>query len=119
VCSMQCAITFAVMWLPCPSIIRNRRCVGSSLVDNSNTVVNHSYVWLSDVQLLLLVENRQSRGVSAGIHVVFVCFALKITSGGIATPAALTHSIAVIHSCWPFTTFQFDCSRMLTNVLKD
>jgi hypothetical protein len=36
-------------------------------------------------------------GVPAGIHTVLVCFALKMTSGGIATLAALILSIAVIH----------------------
>jgi hypothetical protein len=50
---------------------------------------------------------------------VFMCFALKMTRGGIATPAALIHSIAVIHSCWPCTTFQLDFSLILTSALDD
>lgn len=42
---------------------------------------------------------------------VLVCFALKINIGASASPAALIHSIAVIHSCRPCTTFQLDFSR--------
>jgi hypothetical protein len=34
--------------------------------------------------------------VSIGIYAVLVCFALKMTSGGIMMPAALMHLIAVI-----------------------
>ena len=77
----------------------------ASRVKGSKTGVNHSYTWLLDVQPLLLVENRQFAGVCVGIQPVFVCFALKITSGGKATPAPLTHLIAVIHSCRPPITF--------------
>ncbi len=40
-------------------------------------------------------------------------------SGGIALPLALMHSIAVIHSCRPETTFQLDLSRILTRALDD
>jgi hypothetical protein len=40
-------------------------------------------------------------GVEAGIYTVFVYFALKIRSGGKATPEALIYSIAVIYSCLP------------------
>ena len=81
-------------------MIKSRRCVASAgFIDGSNTVVSHSYAWLSDVQLLLLVEKYQPGGVSIGTQAVFVSFALKIMSGRIATPAALIHSIAVIHSC--------------------
>lgn len=117
---MQYAITFAVMWLPWPSMIRSRRYVGSvGFVDCSKTVVSHSYAWLSDVQPLLLIKNLQLCGVSSGIQAVFVCFALKMTSGGIATLAALMHSIAIIHSCRPLMTFQLDCLRTLTSALDD
>ena len=56
---------------------------------------------MSDVQPLLDVENFHFSGVKAGIHAVFVCFALKIRSGGKATPEALIYSIAVIYSCLP------------------
>ena len=79
----------------------------------------HSNAWLPDVQPLLLVENRQSSGVSGGIQAEFVCFALKMISGGIATPAALIHSIAVIHSCLPLITFQLGFSRILTSAPDD
>lgn len=54
-----------------------------------------------------------------GIQPVCVCLALKMSIGGRATPAALMHSIAVIHSCRPDTTFQLDFSRMFTNALND
>jgi hypothetical protein len=54
-----------------------------------------------DVHPLLDVENFHFSGVEAGIHAVFVYFALKIRSGGKVTPEALIHSIAVIHSCLP------------------
>jgi hypothetical protein len=89
----------------------------SGLVRGSKTVVSYSYAWLSDVQPLLLVEKRQSGGVWVGIQHVLVCLALKMMSGGTAAPLALTHSIAVIHSCLPATTFQLDFSRMLTSAL--
>jgi hypothetical protein len=56
---------------------------------------------LSDVYLLLDVENFHFSGVEAGIYVVFVYFALKIRSRGKVTPEALIHSIAIIHSCLP------------------
>jgi hypothetical protein len=56
---------------------------------------------LSDVHLLLDVENFHFSGVEAGIYTVFVYFALKIRSGGKATSEALIYSIAVIHSCLP------------------
>jgi hypothetical protein len=54
---------------------------------------------LSDVHLLLDVENFHFSGVEAGIYAVFVCFALKIRSGDKATSKAPIHSITVIHSC--------------------
>ena len=120
ICCMQHAIIFAVIWLPWPSIMRRRCCVRStSCIDGTNTVVSYSNAWLSDVQPLLLVENLQSGGVLVGIQAVLVCFALKMTSGGIAMPVALIHSIAVIHSCQLLTTFQFNCLRILTNTLDD
>jgi len=101
-------------------MIRSRRYARlAGFVDSSKTVVNHLYAWLSDVQLLLLVENLQSGSVSVGLQAVFVCFALKMISGGTATPAALMHSIAVIHSCRPLITFQLDFSRILNNALDD
>jgi hypothetical protein len=56
---------------------------------------------LSDVHPLLDVENFYFSGVEAGIYAVFVCFALKIRSGGKVTPEALIYSIAIIHSCLP------------------
>jgi hypothetical protein len=56
-------------------------------------------VWLSDVYLLLDVENLYFSGVEAGIYIIFVYFALKIRSRSKATPEALIHSIAVIYSC--------------------
>jgi hypothetical protein len=103
-CFMQCAITFAVMWLRWPSITRRRWSDGSAgRVEGSKTVVSHSYVWLSDVQPLLLVEKRQSGGACAGIQPVLVCFALNIRRGGSAEPPALIHFIAVIHCCLPGT----------------
>jgi hypothetical protein len=101
-------------------MIRRRRFSWLADLDKgSNTVFSHSYAWLSDVYPLLLIENLQSGGVLVGIQAVLVCFAFKMTSGGIATPAALIHSIAVIHSCRPLNTFQLDCSRILTNALDD
>jgi hypothetical protein len=68
-------------------------------VSGSNIVVNYSYVWLLDVHLLLDIENFHFSGIEASIHAVFVYFALKIRSGGKATPEALIHLIAVIYSC--------------------
>jgi hypothetical protein len=56
---------------------------------------------LSDAHPLLDVENFHFSGVEAGVHAVFVCFALKIRSGGKATPEAPIYSIAVIHSYLP------------------
>jgi hypothetical protein len=55
-------------------------------------------MWLSDVHLLLDVENLYFSGIEAGIYIVFVCFTLKIRSRGKATPKALIYLIAVIHS---------------------
>jgi hypothetical protein len=96
-CSMQWAITLVAMWLPWPSMIRRRRdSVSSDLVSGSKTVVSHSCRWLSEVQPLLLVEDRQLQDLRAGIRTVLVCCTLKMIRGGIATPAALTNSIAVI-----------------------
>jgi hypothetical protein len=119
-CRMQKAITFAVMWLPWPSMTRSRWWEGSvGRVEGSNTVVSHSKAWLSDVKPLLLVENRQSAGASVGIHAVFVCFALKMNNGGMAVLAALTHSITVIHSYLPDIIFQLDFSQTLTSALDD
>jgi hypothetical protein len=46
-------------------------------------------------------------------------FRLGIIGSGMATPAALTHSIAVIHSCLPLITFQLESFRILTNALDD
>lgn len=89
-----------------------------SLVAGSKTVVSRSYAWISDVQPLLLVENRQSRDVWAGIQAVLVCCASKIIKGDMAAPAAVTHSMAVIHSCRPAMTSQLDFSQTLTNALS-
>lgn len=86
-------------------------------MEGSKTVVSHSKAWLSDVQLLLLVEIRQFAVVSVGIHAVFVCFALEMINGGMALTAALTYSITVIHSCLPGITFQLDFSRTLISAL--
>jgi hypothetical protein len=49
---------------------------------------------------------------------MLVCCALKMIRGGIKAQAALTHSIAVIHSGRPAIIFQLDLSRMLANALK-
>ena len=50
---------------------------------------------------------------------MFMCFALKMMSGIIVTPAALIHLIAVIHSCRPYITFQLDFSLISTSALND
>jgi len=50
---------------------------------------------------------------------VLVCYALKMIRGGIAAPAALTHFMAVIHSCRPAITFQLNFSRTLANAPED
>lgn len=55
----------------------------------------------------------------AGIQAVLVCCALKMIRGGIAAPAALTHSMAVIHSCRPTMTFQIASSLTHTDALED
>jgi hypothetical protein len=54
---------------------------------------------LSDVHLLLDIENFYFSGIEAGIYIVFVCFALKIKSRGKVTSEVLIYSIAIIHSC--------------------
>jgi hypothetical protein len=50
---------------------------------------------LSDVYLLLDVENIHFLGIEAGIYIVFVYFALKIRSRGKVTPKALIYSIVL------------------------
>lgn len=49
-----------------------------------DTVRSHSYAWLSDVQRLSVVENRQSNSVSASSQAVLVCFTLKTSRAEIA-----------------------------------
>jgi len=73
---------------------------------------------LSDVHLLSDVENLQFSGVEAGIHAVFVCFALKIRSGGKATPEAPIHSIAVIHSYLPLIFLNAVVSPLLISTFE-
>ena len=53
---------------------------------------------MSDVQLLLDIENFYFLGIEASIYAVFIYFTLKIKSRGKATPKALIHSITVIYS---------------------
>jgi hypothetical protein len=118
--SIQCAIKSAVIWLPCPSNKSSRRepaCDG--WVCGSKAVVSHSQAWLSDIHPLSLVEKRHSGGAYASILAVLRCFALKIKSGGKAGPKALTHPIAVTHSCLPDTVCQMTLSRKSTNTLED
>ena len=96
------------------------RSVGSAgRITGSKTMVGHSYASLSDVQPLLLAENRHSGKAYVGIQAVLMCFALKMSSGGMALPPALMHSIAVIHACLPEITFQLEFSRTLTDALDD
>jgi hypothetical protein len=63
----------------------------------SNTLRNHSNPWLFDVQPLLLVEKCQLEGVSCGIQLVLVFWALNMIIGGKAPPAPSIHSNTVIH----------------------
>jgi hypothetical protein len=118
--SIQYAIKFAVIWLPCPSNTSSRREPACDRrVCGSNTVVSHSQALLLDVHPLSLVEKRHPGGAYAGIQAVLRCFALKFTSGGKACPVALTYPIVVTHSCLPDTTFQQTLSRVFTNTLED
>jgi hypothetical protein len=71
-----------------------------------------------DVHPLLDVENFHFSGVEAGIYAVFICFALKIRSGGKATPEALIYSIAVIYSCLPLIFLNAIVSPLLISTFK-
>ena len=103
---IQSVMKLAVTCLLRPSMINNRRSeVPSGRVAGSKMVIIHSYICEAEVQPLLLVEKRQSEGVCAGIQTIFVYFALKMIKGGIASLAALMHSIEAIHSCWSDMTF--------------
>ena len=73
---------------------------------------------MSDVHPLLDVENLHFSGVDAGIHAVFVYFALKIRSGGNATPEAPIHSIAVIHYCLPLIFLNAIVSPLLISTFE-
>jgi hypothetical protein len=76
-CRMQKVITFAVMWLPWPSMTTSRWWVGSvGRVEGSNTVVSHSKAWLCDVQSLFLQPIASSRvpdPSSPPISITFCC----------------------------------------------
>ena len=78
--------------------------------------VESRYLWL---YYLLDVENFHLTGVDRGIHAVFVCFALKIRSGGRATPNALIHSIAIIHSYRPGIFLNPRVSSLLISTFED
>ena len=73
---------------------------------------------MSDVQPLLDVENFHFLGVEAGIHAVFVYFALKIRSGGKATPEAPIYSIAIIYSCLPLIFLNAVVSPLLISTFE-
>jgi hypothetical protein len=58
-------------------------------------------------------------GVEAGTYAVFVYLVSKIRSGGNATPEALIHSIAVIHSCLPLIFLNALVSPLLISTFED
>ena len=95
---IQKAMKLTIIWLLWPFIINKCRCVrffGHML--GSKTVINHLWLCESEIQLLLLVRNHWFKGIPKEIQTEFVCCVLKMNNSNNISPAALMHSIAVIH----------------------